>query len=489
MPDLPAPGPTGVRIAGDRYQWLWAWQGCVTALRDAALRTPNPVVGVGVEADQAGNLDDVVLYRASPPHTYAQVKYTADAATPVNETYLFTPSTSGGASLLKKITQSWQRLTADGAPVDLTLISNRAPDPADTLVALRDPRTQTLMPKAGQQGPRSAKGQARGRWAANAGIDEEQLLDLLRVLRFDIARDVSHLHEHLQLLMFAAGLRPDAAAVQAGADWVARQVINGQRTLSLAQITDAVQTLALTAGPNRAVVSIATLKPDPMADDADYAIDWADRFEGDTAYSKCRPKAPATWAQLQEEIETAPHRLPPGTAAVAVTGSLRLAPAFLTGTAFRMVTGADLAVLQRGQLWSSAEPYDTALAPAQETHAIDEGQDLAVAIAVATDPTADVLEFLQNRQLPVSRLLVLRPPTGAKDNSIPDAATANALAVGIRDVLRTASHGASRIHLFQACPMGLALLLGHRWNRLRPTVVYEHVATEDVYEAAFTVDA
>lgn len=174
---------------------------------------------------------------------------------------------------------------------------------------------------------------------------------------------------------------------------------------------------------------------------------------------------------------------------MAVTGSLRLAPAFLTGSAFRMVTGADLAVLQRGQLWSSTEPYDTALAPAQETHAIGRGQDLAVAIAVATDPTADVLEFLRYRQLPVSRLLVLRPPTGAKDNSIPDAATANALAVGIRDALRTASRGASRIHLFQACPMGLALLLGHRWNRLRPTVVYEHVATQDVYEAAFTVDA
>ncbi|MFE5286044.1 hypothetical protein ACFRAQ_13870 [Nocardia sp. NPDC056611] len=27
----------------------------------------------------------------------------------------------------------------------------------------------------------------------------------------------------------------------------------------------------------------------------------------------------------------------------------------------------------------------------------------------------------------------------------------------------------------QPSPMGLALLLGHRWNRLRPTVVYEDV--------------
>ncbi|MFJ8010614.1 hypothetical protein [Streptomyces fagopyri] len=78
VPDLPAPSSTGVRIAGDRYQWLVAWQGCVTAVRDAALHAPNPVVAVGVEVDGVGNVDDVVLYRTAPPHTYMQVKYAAD---------------------------------------------------------------------------------------------------------------------------------------------------------------------------------------------------------------------------------------------------------------------------------------------------------------------------------------------------------------------------------------------------------------------------
>jgi hypothetical protein len=54
------------------------------------------------------------------------------------------------------------------------------------------------------------------------------------VLRFDLARDVMHLHEHLQMLVFAAGLRFDEEAVHSGADWVARQVSGGQRRLSLA---------------------------------------------------------------------------------------------------------------------------------------------------------------------------------------------------------------------------------------------------------------
>lgn len=489
MPDLPAPSSTGVRIAGDRYQWLVAWQGCVGAVRDAALRASNPVVAVGVEVDDAGNLDDVVLYRQTPPHTYVQVKYAADSSTPVNEDYLLKPSDRGGPSILRKMAQAWQQLTKDGAPVDLALLSNRSPDAEDPLVSLRDSRTQLLVPKAAQQGPKSKKGQARTRWADGAGLSEEMLLDLFRVLRFDLARDVMHLHEHLQMLMFAAGLRFDEEAMHAGGDWVARQVADGQRRLSLADIREAIQALRLAAGSSRAVVSIATLKPDPMAEDADYAVDWAERFEGTSAYLKRRPLAPATWAQLQEDIEAAPYRMPPGTTAVAVTGSLRLAPAFLVGAAFRMVTGADLAVVQRGQMWSSAEPYEAPLPPAVDEHALDLGPDLAVAIAVATDPAQDVLDFLTEQQIPVSRLLVLRPPGGAKDNSIPDAAAANALAIGIREHLRRACRAHPAIHLFQAGPMGLSLLLGNRWNRLRPTTVYEDVNAHQVYEKAFVVDA
>ncbi|EDY55710.1 SAVED domain-containing protein [Streptomyces sp. SID5470] len=489
MPDLPAPSSTGVRIAGDRYQWLVAWQGCVVAVRDEALHASNPVVAVGVEVDDAGNLDDVVLYRQVPPHTYMQVKYAADSSTPVNEDYLLKPSDRGGPSILRKMAQAWQQLTQDGTPVDLALLSNRSPDAEDPLISLRDSRTQLLVPKAAQQGPKSKKGQARGRWADGAGLSEEALLALLKVLRFDLARDVTHLHEHLQMLMFAAGLRFDEEAMHSGADWVARQVADGQRTLSLAEVRKAIGSLRLEAGSSRAVVSIATLKPDPMAEDADYAVDWTDRFEGASAYLKRRPLAPATWAQLQADIEAAPHRMPPNTAAVAVTGSLRLAPAFVVGAAFRMVAGADLAVVQRGQLWSSTEEYETPLVPAVDEHALDLGPDLAVAVAVATDPTQDVLDFLREQQVPVSRLLVLRPPGGARDNSVPDAAVANALAVGIRDLLRPACRAHPVIHLFQAGPMGLSLLLGNRWNRLRPTTVYEDVNAQQVYEKAFTIDA
>lgn len=492
MTPLPTPSPTGVRIAGDLYQWAHVWAGCLalvrnTASADAGGITQHPIISIGVEADDAGNLDDLVLYRARPPHTYTQVKYTVDASSPVNEDYLTRRTAAGGPCLLEKTAQAWQRVTAAGDPAKLVLCTNRAPDPADPLIRLRDSRTQLLLPRAAPQGPRSTISQALDRWARAARLTRAELLDLLNVLHFDLARDPQHLHDHIQLLMLATGLRTDQAAIHLAIDWVARQVRNGHRELTPAMIHNAIDGLGLRAGPTRAVISIATLTHDPDADSADHALDWVDRFDGDSPYTKRCPRPPATWAQLQRDIETIPSQLAPCTGAIAVTGTFRLAPAFLTGTTFRMVTGLDVGILQRGQPWNSSQPYDAPLAPNICEDELGQGDDLTVAVAVASDLTEDVLTFLREQDLPVSRLITLRPPGGPKDNAIPDPATASALAVGIRDAIRRASRQSPHIHLFQASPRGFAVLLGQRWNRLRPTTVYEDTGT--TYEAAFTIDA
>ncbi|MFF2601311.1 SAVED domain-containing protein [Streptomyces californicus] len=491
MEPLPAPSPTSVRITGDHYQWLIAWTGCLTLLRENAIHTANPVISVGVEADDAGNLDDVVLRRRTPPHTYTQVKYTVSSATPVNEDYLTRPSPTGGPSILKKIAKTWRALTADGIEADLAIVTNRAPDPTDPLIAVRDTRTQLLLPKAADGTARSKAGQARTRWAQNAGLSETELHDLLSRLRFDLARELAHVHEQLQLLMAVCGLRNDSHAVDEGANWVAQQVRNGHRILTLDMVKAAVDSLDLKTGPAYAILSVATLKPDPLAAEADHTINWIDRFETDSEYTKRRPLAPATWAQLQADIEAAPSRLP-GRTDISVSGSLRLAPAFLTGAAFRMVTGADLAILQRGDLWSTSDTYDVERAPVVEEYDIGQGEDLAVGINItvrAEDFTQDVLEYIEGQSIPASKLLILTPPAGPKDRSVLDSSAANALAVGIRDALRRPARTTPRIHLFLACPMGLALLLGHRWNRMRPTVVYEDIGTAQVYEPAFFIQA
>jgi len=484
---LPAPSATGARIAGDRYQWLVAWHACVTVLNDSATSVPNPVETVGVEVDGAGNLDDVVLYRRRPPHTYRQVKYAVDHTTPVSTDYLTQPAATGGLSILRKIAAAWRRLAATGEPVELAIITNRAPDPADPLVSLRDARTRLLLPKAAVGGPRSDRGRARVAWAQAAGLTEEELLDLLAVLDFDLARDRGHVEEMTRLTMLVTGLRGDADALAAGTDWIAEQVVAGRRLLDREMIENAVESRALRAGPARAVVSVATLSPDPLAAQARYALDWVDRFDGPDAYAKRRPKPPATWQHLQADVEAIPSHL--GTACrVAVTGSLRQATAFTVGAALRMVTNTDVAVVQRGALWASDAPYPEPIEPSIADCHIGQGSDIAIAIQIATPIAGDVQEFLRDRQLPVDRLVLLGPPGGPRDNAVGSPEDACALAVGLRDAARRAVHGHPRVHLFLAGPMGLSLLLGHRWNRVAPTIVYEDLAALG-YEAAFIVSA
>jgi len=394
---LPAPSASGVRVAGDRYQWLVAWHGCVTVLHYAATGATNPAVSVGVEADGAGNVDDVVIRRHRPPHSYKQVKYAVDSRTPVNGDYLMAASRAGGPSILQKIAAVRRQPAGAGDPVELAIVTNRAPDPADVLISGRDARTRLLLPRAGEGGPRSAQGKARAAWAKAAGLAEAELLELLAILDFDLARDRMHLEETVKLTMFAAGLRSDDQALDA--------------------IQHAVRMRALRSGPVRTIVSIATLAPDRLAAQAAYAVDWVDRFDGPDAYAKRRPKAPSTWQQLQADIEDIAPRL--GAAShVAITGSLRLAPAFTVGAALRMVTNTDIAVMQRGTPWTSDAPYSTPITPTSAEYDIRQGKDLAIAIEVATTMTADVLAYLQDQHIPVGRLVVLGPPGDPRDNAV-----------------------------------------------------------------------
>lgn len=99
-----------------------------------------------------------------------------------------------------------------------------------------------------------------------------------------------------------------------------------------------------------------------------------------------------------------------------------------------------------------------------------------------------MVEFLRGRQVPVDRLILLRAPGGARDNAVGGPEDDCALAVGIRDAARRAARGYPRVRLFLAGPMGLSLLLGHRWNRVASTTVYEDLAILG-YELAFTVSA
>lgn len=142
---------------------------------------------------------------------------------------------------------------------------------------------------------------------------------------------------------------------------------------------------------------------------------------------------------------------------------------------FARVLGFDVSTLQRGQTWSSddlGEPLELEVGIRQ----VGDHAGLAVVVSIAADATKDVMSSLG--EVPVGRMLTVAPAAGTGARSVPDGRTAASLAVAIRNVVREhLDGGTDLIHLFLAAPAGLALLLGHRWNALRPTVVYEHLAS------------
>jgi hypothetical protein len=123
--------------------------------------------------------------------------------------------------------------------------------------------------------------------------------------------------------------------------------------------------------------------------------------------------------------------------------------------------------MQLGTLWSSTDTDHVLDEPPTILHdtVVDTGADLAIAI----DPSPDVSAYLPAVPT-VGRYIALSLGPGPGRRMITSSAHATATAVGIRDLVRQLAreHGAQRLHLFLAVPHGLALLLGHLWDRMPP---------------------
>lgn len=107
-----------------------------------------------------------------------------------------------------------------------------------------------------------------------------------------------------------------------------------------------------------------------------------------------------------------------------------------------------------------------------------QGPDLPVGLSVTNEIIADVVSYCQQVSLPVARYVDLSPLAGVGALSIADAAAAVGWAHATRERIRSAvrDSGARRVHLFMSVPAGAALLLGHIWNRIGTTVVYEDLS-------------
>jgi len=95
----------------------------------------------------------------------------------------------------------------------------------------------------------------------------------------------------------------------------------------------------------------------------------------------------------------------------------------------------------------------------------------------------DVEAFVRRTGLETKTLLTVSPPDGAR---IAEAGEANGYATAIKQAVREELRrtSATEVHLFIAAPAGLALVLGHTWNRVAPTTVWEDLGVSRALAAS-----
>jgi hypothetical protein len=487
----PASGPasrSGTRRFGDHYQDLIGW---IAALR--VLHPTNDFHQVEFEVNGVGNVDDVILRATSGRHRYTQVKWATTTTSMIDNTYLTMRDTDTSKSVLQKFFSSWKNLTKGAQRPVMELVTNRVLDPADPLLRVIDGRTDLLNPAARTAGPRSGAGKRLTEWADHLNCSRDQVIDMLDTLLFKPGLSVSGERDRAQTLMLANGLVGDPDALDLGVSIVAGWVRDGRREATRGDIDEAIDRLQLRAEDPRAVLLVQAINRDPNPDDATVVLDWVDLYDGNSASTRRQPRDPSDWATMSGDLDEAAARLAAkGLRDVVIRGEMRQATFFAVGARLAQVTGTKITYLQHSTPWPSDAVWVAIPAPERTMVAVNAGDDLAVMINMTVnDPTPAVTSYITAAGLPIGSLLVLTPADGTHDQSVPSAGHAVAYAQALRNAVRAQLElqPSQRVHLFLAGPGGLALLLGHRWNCVVPTTVYEHLGPGRGYVPAFTIDA
>lgn len=464
-------------IRGDDLQhaigWYWACQ---------LLRDPD-IESVSIEDASGGAFDDIVIRRRSSPGRYLQVKSSNYGGVVVDEDWLLTAASSGGHSPLKHFYDTYTRLRATEEPFELELVTTRPFDHTDPFLGeLRDSKTNrirtALIAKAGA---RSRAGKTREAWAAHLNASTGDLLAFLDAVTWNHCQSEATWLRDTKPLMELAGLRTDDEATKTGARIVHDWVTDGRGPQTLEDVRSAVAKAGLLAVEGTLVFAVHGIDRDPTPVQPNVTLDFVDLYAGESSFSRKVLKSQDDWnALVLPAFDRAAKALSSyRIRRVYVTGSMRHPMWFATGRALPEVKRWALSLDQVGATWHTDVAPEETEPRLLADERVDQGSDLAVAIALTADPTVDVRTYLLESGTSVGRLLVLGPEGDPSKSAVPSDAWAMGWTRAARERIRSAAAevGAVHVHLFFVCPAAVALMLGHQWNMLPPTTVYEYTAT------------
>ena len=470
------PSSSGARIGGDDLQHLVAWYWCLKMLGPT-----STIVAIRVEADVAGNLDDVTIEYGDGRHHYIQVKASVSASGRVNASWLMSRRSSAARSLIQKLYESWDVL---GRPADgIELVTSRPIDPDEPL--LRGLDRKNRIGAALRRNSSKKLCDARERLARHVSCTEADLCDFFDVLAIRAGQTESEWLSRVSDVAIGVGVRSDELDILLALGWIREWVKDTRDPRDAERVGSAVDELGLKAEAPRELVVIQGIDAVPT-DSAIDTIHWTDRFRGDRPEARRGLVDPADWnGALSDDLKAMKARLIAGNhRRILLRGALRLPCWFAIGATLREVAGFDIAIDHRGQVWA-ADMTDLSLPDVQVRAAevIGNGR-VVVVVAISTDATHDVRSALVDSH--TGRLVTLGLMGKPSPSALKGPRDTMAAAVAIRSWVRL-NIGHTEIDLVLMTSAPFALFLGHVWDRIAPTTIHEDLAPG--YEPAFRLSS
>ncbi|WP_182378645.1 SAVED domain-containing protein [Nocardioides sp. WS12] len=468
--------PRAAVLRGDDYQHIIGLYEALQVLTDPELES------VHIEDAAGGAFDDIVVrptVESGRPTRWIQVKAGVYNNVVIDSRWLTTTRTPRGKSPLKQFHETWRTLSTGGAPYELELLSNKNFDHSDPLLSMIDKDSGRVSLAALEELGTKAKARMQlAEWAEHLKAPVEEVREFVACVRFRNSEAPTSWAERCGTVMKLAGLRGDAAAVSQAQAMVRNWVKTGVRERTRSEILSEMTDLGLVARGGQLLLTVNAIDHVKTTHRPNASIDIVDLYEGDDPFSRRQLADPADWdLRVQTLLSDAKAELSAFDCRhLRIVAAMRLPMHFAVGRTFPKVAGWVLSVDQNGTEWTTnAQPTDANL-DVRHTE-LDLGPDLAVVIELATPATDDVRKHVEQAGIPIKQITTLSVPEGAVGSTVPGPAWAVNWVGQARNAVReTVRESDTRhIHLFIAAPAGIALMLGHEWNLLPTTTIYEHV--------------
>ncbi len=479
-----------VRRDGDTFQARLFWWHAARLLdpESAVVRVafetgPKSFDDVWVEYDPARSALDHYGDPLCREHMQCKWHVTPDS---YGYTHLVDPEfiNANSYSLLQRARAAQLAYAPAGVGVRFKLVTNWRLDRNDPLREMVGNRSGAMRLERlyGSVTDNSKAGAVRKAWREHLDVDEDELRILARTLAFGEASDtLDAWRDHLDILFGLVGLRRIPANESAFPyddlvfQWMAQGRLEFDRPKFRALCAREGLLAPAQGGPKVYGLKSFEHAFDKLEERCHAVLDLIPAF--DERYIRSDTDWEAT---LYPALRTFLLDAGKGQLRLRLALDAHVTLAFAAGSIINIKSGRHVELEQRStdrRLWAADDLVSDPSWPALAAESVElhrDQPDIAIALSLTHDISADVRRYCESKLPNVGRLLMLKPSTGSGAQSVACGRHAFELAEAATSAVRAAKvDGAGLTHLFIAAPNAFTFFLGQRQLIFGPVRLYE----------------